>query len=194
MTKNSIPNIWTAQERVLHLYKLFSLGMGVLAFVLIMVLVGQGFRNPIVVLKNAEEQEFYPTDRMRVPLDKSDVEEFTRKFLSSLYVWNEFNTTKLAKEISPYADENLVPKFVEAQSQRYLKELKQKNLQQAITFVKVDVQSDRVVCTFDRVLKIEGIPLIIPTAVTLWMTQGDPTRLNPMGIYVTSITESDNAK
>lgn len=194
MTKNTIPNIWTAQERVLHLYKLLTLGVGTIALTLVAVLVGQGFRNPIVVVKSGEKQEFYPTVRVRAPVDKPDVEDFTRKFLSSLYVWSEFNPLKLTKEIGPYADEDLVPKFVDAQSLRYLKELKGKNLQQAITFVKVDVQSDRVVCTFDRVLKIEGIPLIIPTAVTLWMSQGDPTRLNPMGIYVTSITESDSAK
>jgi hypothetical protein len=194
MTKNTISNIWTAQERVLHLYKLLSFGMGILALVLVAVLAGQGFRNPIVVVKSGERQEFYPTNRLRTPLAKVDVEDFTRKFLSSLYVWNEFNPVTLVKEISPYVDENLIPKFVEAQSQRYLKELKGKNLQQAITFVKVEVQNDRVVCTFDRVLKIEGIPLIIPSAVTLWMTQGEPTQFNPMGIYITSITESDSAK
>ena len=194
MSKNTIPNIWTAQERVLYIYKWLSLGIGILALALVIILVGQGFRNPIVVVRTGSNQEFYPTDRKRTPPEKADVEEFTKKVLTSLYVWNEFNTSKLTHEISPFADEGLVPKFVEAQSQRYLKELKAKNLEQAITFVKVDVQTDKVLCTFDRVLKIEGIPLIIPTSVTLWMTLSTPTRLNPMGIYITSITESDNGK
>lgn len=194
MTKNTIPNIWTAQERLLHIYKLLTFAISIIALVLVIVLIAQGYQNPIVVLKSGEIQEFYPAERKIAPIGKNEVEEFTKKFLVSLYVWNEFNAQKLAKEIGPFTDEDLIPKFVEAQNKRYVRDLNGKKLEQAITFLKVDIQPDRVNCTFDRILKIAGIPLVIPTSVTLWMTQRDPTRVNPVGIYVTSITESDGAK
>lgn len=192
--KNSIPNIWTAQEKVLHLYKLLSVGLGSFGALMVLVLVIQAFRNPIVVVRSSGEQEFYPTERKRTPLEKSDVEAFTKRFLASVYVWNDFNGVKLGHEIAPFAEDGLTQKVIDGQSQKYAKGLKGKHLQQAITFVSVEVFDDRVVSRFDRVLKIEGIPLIIPTEVTLSMVQGDPTRVNPMGIYVSGITENENAK
>ncbi len=194
MNKNSIPNIWTAQEKILHVYKLLSLGLGIFALLMMVISLVQSFRNPIVVVRSGSVQEFYPTERKRAPLEKPDIETFTKNFLASLYVWDDFNGEKLAREIAPFAETGLVQKVIDAQTQKYVKELKGKRIQQAITFVRVDVMDDRVVCRFDRVLKIEGIPLIIPTNVTLLMIQGDPTRMNPMGIYVSGIAESDNAK
>jgi len=194
MNKNSIPNIWTAQEKVLHVYKLLSLGLGIFALLIMVIYLVQSFRNPIVVVRSGSVQEFYPTERKRAPLEKTDVEAFSKNFLASLYVWDDFSGEKLAREIAPFAETGLVQKVIDAQTQKYVKELKGKRIQQAITFVRVDVMDDRVVCRFDRVLKIEGIPLIIPTNVTLSMIQGDPTRMNPMGIYVSGIAESENAK
>ena len=192
--KNSIPNIWTAQEKVLHLYKLLALGLGVFASLMVVFLIAQAFRNPIVVVRTSSDQEFYPTERKRAPLEKTDVEAFTKRFLASVYVWNDFNGVKLGHEIAPFAEDGLTQKVIDGQSQKYAKELKGKHLAQAITFINVEVFDDRVVSRFDRVLKIEGLPLIIPTVVTLSMVQGDPTRMNPMGIYVSGITENENAK
>jgi hypothetical protein len=192
--KNSVPNIWSAQEKVLHLYKFLSLGLGVFAALMLAVSLAATFRNPVVVVRGAEGEEFYPSERKRAPLEKADVEAFTKHFLTSLYVWGDFNGDKLARDIAPFAESDLVAKVVGGQGQKYAKELKGKHLAQAITFVVVEVTEDHVSAHFDRVLKIEGIPVIIPTDVTLSMIQGDPTKLNPMGIYVSGITEAGGGK
>lgn len=194
MNKNSVPSIWTAQEKVIHVYRLLSFGLGAFALIMGGISVVQSFRNPIVVVRSTDVQEFYPTVRKRAPLEKVDVETFTKRFLSSLYVWDNFNGESLAREIAPFTDAKLVQKIIDAQTQKYVKELKGKRVEQAVTFVRVSVLDDRVTCRFDRVLKIEGIPLVIPTDVTFSMVQGDPTRLNPMGIYISGITESDSAR
>lgn len=194
MNKNSIPNIWTAQEKVTHLYKILALGLGIFSFAIMVALIAERFQNPIVVVRSENSQEFYPTERQRASLEKADIEIFTKRFLVSLYTWKEFNAANTARDIAPFAESGLVTKVTEGQNQKYAKELKGKRLAQAITFVRVDVMETQVVAYFDRVLKIEGIPLIIPTEVTLSMVQGDPTRLNPMGIYVSGITETDGAK
>lgn len=194
MNKNSIPNIWAAQEKVAHTYKLVSFGLAGFVALLIVGMLAMGLQNPIVVVRTHGGQEFYPTERKRAPIEKADVEEFTKNFLASLYVWREFNGERIAHTVASFADRALVAKVVDAQSQKYVKELKGKKIAQAITFLEVDVQDTKVVCRFDRVLKIEGIPLVIPAEVTLAMEQGEPTRLNPMGIYVTGILENENAK
>jgi hypothetical protein len=194
MSKNSIPNIWTAQEKVLHLYRIATLALAAVSIIVIGFLTVQPFRNPMVIVRSQTTQEFYPTERKPAQIEKSDVETFTKQFLANLYAWNDFDGVKVARAIGPFSEEALVSKVIDAQSQRYVKELKGKRLTQAITFVEVKVLDDRVNCRFDRVLKIEGIPLVIPTEVSLSLVQGDATYLNPMGIYVTAILENSNAK
>ena len=193
-SKNTIPNIWTAQENLIHFYRLLSAGLGGLAVILLVVAVAFGFRDPIVVVKSDDTQEFFVSRRAPVSIEKKDVENITRRFLDALYVWPEFSGQALAKEIAPYAEEALVGKIVETQALKYGKDFKGKKLAQELSFVKVTVQEDRVVCTFDRILKIEGIPLVIPTEVTLSMLRGSSTRENPMGVFVSGILENEGAK
>lgn len=192
--ENSIPNIWKAQENMIRFYKLLSIGLGGVVLLLAVFAMLAFFRDPIVVVKNGATQEFYPSRRAKTEIQKADVEAFTKRFLNALYVWPEFSGEKLAREIAPLAEEALVRKIMDAQAQKYGNQFKGKKLSQAITFVSVDVQDERVLCRFDRVLKIEGIPLVIPTEVSLAMLQGNQTDINPMGIYVSGITERDGAK
>ncbi|MGE3263238.1 MAG: hypothetical protein AB7K68_15765 [Bacteriovoracia bacterium] len=193
-SKNTIPNIWTAQENLIHFYRILSAGLGGLAVILLVVAVAFGFRDPIVVVKSDDAQEFFVSRRAPVSIEKKDVENITRRFLDALYVWPEFNGQALAKEIAPYAEEALVGKIVETQVLKYGKDFKGKKLAQELSFVNVTVQEDRVVCNFDRILKIEGIPLVIPTEVTLSMLRGSSTRENPMGVFVSGILENEGAK
>ncbi len=191
---NSIPNIWRAQEKVIHFYQRLSFALSGVAAVLLIFAIAATFRDPIVVVKSDATQEFYPSERLFAPIGKSDVEGFSRRFLAALYVWSGFSGEKIAKEITPFAESGLVTKVVDSQVQKYGREFKDKKLSQAITFLSIEVLDDRVVCRFDRVLKIENIPLVIPTEVTLSMLKGSQTALNPMGIYISGITEREGAK
>lgn len=192
--KNTIPNIWTAQENTIHFYRMLAIGLGALAIFLLIFAAVASFRDPIVVIRSNAGQEFHPSARAPMSIEKKDVENVTRRLLDALYVWPEFNAQALTKGLSPYVEDALVGKIVETQAQKFGKDFKGKKLAQEITFVKVNVLEDRVVCTFDRVLKIEGIPLVIPTEVTLSMLRGSSTRENPMGVFVSGILETEGAK
>ncbi len=192
--ENSVPNIWMAQENQIQLFRMLSIALGVVATAILGVAIVLCFRDPIVILKGPDTQDFYPSNRKSVPIEKSDVETFAKRFLAAMYVWNDFDGMRIGKEIQPFAEDNLVLKVVDGQTQRYVKDLKGKKLAQSLAFVEVEILADKVVCRFDRVLKIEGIPLVIPTEVTLTMITGSATRLNPMGIYVAGVTEHERAK
>jgi hypothetical protein len=193
-TKNSVPNIWAAQENLIHFYRTLSAILGAVCLGLLIVSIVMAFRDPIVVMKSAAAQEFYPSHRDSVSIEKADVEVFAKRFLEALYVWPEYSASSLAKELKPLTEDGLTEKVIEAQSQKYGKDFKGKKLAQSITFVTVRVLDDRVKCSFERILKLEGIPLVVPTEVTLSLIQGAPTRLNPMGIYVTGVQENESAK
>jgi len=188
---NTIPNIWSAQEKMISFYRWLSAGLGIFASLCLLFGFFGYFKNPIVVLKAKEVQEFYPGQEKSVKIGKQDVEVFTKVFLKALYVWPRFDETALSKELSPYTEDGLTKKVISTQGLKYGKELKGKKIAQSLTFLKVDVLEDRVVAKFFRILLIENLPLVIPTEVTLSMIQGSPTRLNPYGIYVAGIVEHE---
>ena len=192
--ENSIPNIWTAQENSIHFYKLVSAVLGALALLLLVALVGTFYRDPIVVVRTNSEIEYYPGHRMEIPIGKPEVEKFTKEFIAALYVWSGFDAGRLKKEVSVYVEENLLEKLMVAQVQRYLKELKNKELSQAVTSIEIEVLADKVMARFDRLLKIENVPIVVPTELTLSMIQGPQTRINPMGIYISGILEHEGAE
>ena len=110
--ENSIPNIWKAQEKVIHFYRRQSFALAGVAAILLIFIMAILFRDPIVVVKDDVTQEFYPSERQLAPIEKIDVEGFSKRFLAALYVWSGFNGEKLAKEITPFAESGLVSKVV----------------------------------------------------------------------------------
>jgi len=192
--ENTVPNIWTAQENVIHLYKLTAVGLAAVVFMLVGALLISYFRDPIVVVKTESGLEFYPSNRSSTTVGKNEIQKFTKEFIASLYVWSEFDNEKLKKEVSTYVDDDLLVKLMSAQVQRYVKELKAKKMSQAVTSIEIEVLADKVIARFDRLLKIEGIPVVIPTELTLSMIQGGRTRVNPMGIYISGMIEHEGTK
>jgi hypothetical protein len=192
--ENNVPNIWTAQENVIQFYKIISACLGGVVFVLLGVLLVSFFRDPIVVVRTDSELEFYPSSRATAPVGKYEVQRFTKEFIAALYVWPEFNAETLKKEVSIFIQDDLLEKLMAAQVQRYVKELKNKRMSQAITSIEVDVLNDKVIAKFDRLLKIEGVAIVIPTELTISMIQGGSTRINPMGIYISGIKEHEGKK
>lgn len=191
--ENTVSNIWTAQENLIHFYKVISLGLGALvAIVFIFALIAY-FKDPIVVIQNTSGQEFYPAARKSVTVKAEDVEAFVLDYLKSLYIWDRFDPKKLSDEISPFSEEGLVPKLMDGQIQKFGKN-QDKKLSQDLSFVSVKILKDRVICSFMRVLKIEGIPLVVPTELTLSLVEGSRTRSNPKGIYISGIIENERAK
>lgn len=191
---NTLPNIWEAQENTIHLYQKVVIGLSIGLVLTISLLIATDLRDPIVVMAKEDALQYYPTERRALEVGKPEIETFTKQFLKALYVWTEYKTDQLRKEIGPFVDERLIEKLISGQAQKYEKDLKGKKLAQAITFVEVEVLSDRVVARLDRVLKLDGVPLIIPTEVTVNMIQGESTQNNPMGIFITGVTENEGSK
>jgi hypothetical protein len=98
--KNTVPNIWIAQENLIQFYRLLSAGLGLLAILMFGILIAVYFRDPIVVMRGAGVQQFYPSSREKVPLEEADVEAFANSFLAALYVWQDFDTQPVNPSIA----------------------------------------------------------------------------------------------
>ena len=191
---NTVPNIWEAQENTIHLYKIISLSLGVVLVGALGFIGLSYFINPIVIVQSGSHLEYYPSVRKPVEIGKAEIESFVKEFLRAFYVWSDYKADRLKKEIIPYIEEELSNKLMEAQNQKYERDLKGRKLSQAITFVEIEVLNDKVIARFDRILKIEGVPLVVPTEISLNVIKGTATRLNPLGVYISGVTENEGAK
>jgi hypothetical protein len=193
MTKETtkLANVWSAQENQIHFYKMMSIGLGALALFVLIFTVMAYFRDPIVVVRTRVAQEFYGVNRTEVKIGKSEIEDFVYQYLKALYVWESFDPIRIAAEIRPFSNDGLVQKIMETQTRKFGK-VHEKKIAQDLAFVKVHVSDDHVTATFLRILTVEGIPLVVPTELTFSLIEGRRTRFNPMGVYVSGITESEN--
>ena len=100
------------------------MGLGGLAFSLIIALVAVSLRAPLVVVDKLDHHDFYPASHQDVQLTHEDIATFSKGFLDALYVWSSFDAETLRASITPFVDADLAQKIIDAQSSRYSKETK----------------------------------------------------------------------
>lgn len=157
--------------------------------VLIGVIVITGFQSPLVILMNGQEKRYHQTERKRESITEKDVENFVLDFLEQLFTWEQLSPETILRQVSPLATSSLLERIRQELVQKTEKEFKGKNLSQEIVGLKIRVTPKEVIASFDKVLKINGVSLVIPAQMGFSIISGSPTRWNPMGLYVNGLTE-----
>ena len=58
------------------------------------------------------------------------------------------------------------------------------NIQPTVTEEKAQV-------TFDRIIRVEGVPVLAPMELEFELIKGKATRWNPQGLYINGITQKE---
>ena len=101
--------------------------------------------------------------------------------------WSEFNATVIVKNIHPFATDGLREKLKNYFTKKLQKEFKGKRVTQDIANLKVIVSKKHVIASFDKVLRVNNIPLVVPTELSFELIKGDVTNWNllcPIGKHV----------
>ena len=62
-------------------------------------------------------------------------------------------------------------------------------IEQYIAFIRPSLSDSSSQVQFDRIIRINNIPIIVPTKLELSIIQDHKTRCNPTGLYVNGATE-----
>ena len=183
-------NQWKDLNRSVSFYKLLSVIAACAVVICLFIMMIQSLSNPIVVMKSNTENCFVDATRMSADPTDTDVANFIRKWVSVRYEWTKLGEDQLVRDLTPYTTEGLLVKVRESFKSGAEKEFKDKSVSQYVSKeIKVDLTSDKVVATFDRILRLNDIPLIDPAQISFALVRGSKTRMNPQGIYVNGITE-----
>lgn len=166
---------------------------GVVA-VLIIVIVAMNFQSPLVILMDGHEKSYRQTERKSDSITEKDVEKFVREFLEQLFNWNQLTPEVIIRQVSPLVTSGLLERIRLELWQKAEKDFKGKTLSQEIVGVNVKVTPKEVIASFDKVLKINSVSIVIPSQMAFNIIRGGSTRWNPMGLYVNGIVEHEGPK
>lgn len=176
---------------MLHLHRVLNFVGGGVALVLIGVIVVMSFESPLVIITSGFEKHYYQTARKPNSITEKDVENFVRDFLEQLFTWDQLSPEVIINRVSPLVTSGLLDRIRQELAQKVEKDFKGKTLSQEIVGVKIQVTPKEVIASFDKVLKINGVSLVIPVQMAFNIIGGGVTRWNPMGLYVNGLVEHE---
>ncbi|MDH5582147.1 MAG: hypothetical protein OEY33_09610, partial [Bdellovibrionales bacterium] len=100
------------------------------------------------------------------------------------YSWENINPSILVRNLSPISTNGFLKKL-----RAELKKEKEGSFKQTITNLEIVLTEKESFAKFDKIFKINNIPLIVPTEISLKVIQGERSKWNPMGLYVDGIVE-----
>lgn len=181
-------NQLVALNRFLYLYKGIGIAVTILCLVLGFACITLANKNPIVIVANDNDFSYYQGRHTQVELNENNIKRFVEKFVTKYYSWNELNPEMIFKNIEPFITDGLKENTLTNLKTRKEKEFFGKKIKQAVAGIYVQVTKESTIAIFDVVLRVDDIPLIVPTQVALQLVKDVPTEWNPMGLYVNNIT------
>lgn len=173
------------QQHTLKVICLCLLGLNLLQTTLCFYLTD---KTPIVVEKSRQDQKFYVGKKQNVEVQRSNIKRLISEYISLRYKWkDELNVNQIAKNITPFVTEGFKRKVTSKLVTLRDKELRGKKVTQRHTKANIVITKDKTIASFDRVLRVNGIPLLVPTQITFRLVRGDVTVWNKLGLYINGI-------
>lgn len=188
MKENFSANQWTTLNRFLFLYKAVGAAVAGLCLILGVLCIFLANRSPVVILASENDFFYFQGRHNQVDLNEGDIKRFVEKFVTRYYNWSELAPELIIKNIGPLATDGFKENTFANLKQRKEKEFVGKKIQQSVAGILVQVTKESTIASFDVILRIEGIPLIVPTQASFQLVKGAQTEWNPMGLYVNSLT------
>lgn len=189
MKKNKPLQAWTDINSLLRTHKMISFGLMTVCILQVLVIGWLYAADPIVVIKTGKQQQYLTGKRTNLPISEEVVEELVRKFLRIRYEWDKLDPQAKQKSLSPIVISGLQQKLFKFLTHLKNKEFQGKETSQAIVNVKVSVTKEKVVASFDKLLRLAGVPIPVPTTLSLHIIKGTANIWNPIGLLVNGVIE-----
>lgn len=182
---------WTSVQLTVQSQRRIIMGLIGIAGLLALVLLFSGQSTPLVV--EHRESVFYALNARKVNVSptKEAVAELVKAFVQIRYEWEAFNPEAIVKRLEPLTTEGLRTKLMQEFGKKNHENKKGDSIEQSVARIRPDISDKAVLATFDRVLRVNGTPIVVPMEVNLLLVDGPKTAFNPIGLYINGIIERD---
>jgi hypothetical protein len=180
---------WISLNRVLMFYRYMSALFIFLALGAWSMMAWSLLRDPFVVVMNQKERIWVESEKKDVPIEREEIVEIIKRFIEKRYQWKKLNLEDVLHHIQPITTSGLLDKVKDDLVLFIKNDLSKKNFQQAVANIEVKVSKSSITASFDRVIRVDGLPLVAPLQLSLELIRGSRTRFNPVGLYINGIIE-----
>lgn len=172
-----------------HIMKILCTGQIVVIVLLVSLCFFMRDDTPIVVTKNGQNSLYSFGEREVIQITKNNIKDFIQKYIFLRYEWGgELNVKEVVKRLEPLTTDGFKRKTAILLDGLRTKDFKGKSLDQGHTLPRVVVNDKSTTASFDRVLRINGVSLVIPTQISFSLVKGEKTVWNELGLYVNGTT------
>ena len=187
-----MPNQWALINRMLLIYKVAAASVSAVALILTGIIFYQAVRGPIVVLDKCDDKSFFQGRYQILKVTEPDVKRFIENWISLRYAWSEFDPDKIIRNIEPWSTQGFTEKLRDLfGKKKKSQDPKPQKIEESVTNIKVNLGDREALATFDQIVRINGIPIVVPSEVSMQIIQGSSTRFNPLGLYVDGLIEHE---
>jgi len=180
---------WITLNRVLMFYRYMSAVFIFLALGAWTMMAWSILRDPFVVVLNHKERIWVESEKKDVPIEREEVVEIIKRFIEKRYQWKKLNLDEVLHHIQPITTSGLLDKIKDDLLLFIKNDLSKKKFEQAVANIDVKISEHAVIASFDRVIRVDGLPLVAPLQLSLELIRGSRTRFNPIGLYINGIIE-----
>jgi len=182
---------WTDTQKNQQFYKQVIVGMMGLIGILALIAISAGDPNPLVVERanavfrplEVESREIKPT--------KEAVGEMLSEFIMARYEWTTFDPQSIIKNLEPFTTQAFRDRLFEEFGKKSFQNKPGESIEQSIARVKPDISEKSILASFDRVLRINNVPVVVPTQISVQLSEGPKTYFNPIGLYINGVIEHE---
>ena len=193
MNKVHPKNQWLALNQSMNTLKIVSLILGVLLAASLFSLRHVATLPPVVIEKSGGSMARHSSYRSKNDdITTEEIKRFVRTFIGNHYGRSstDDDESKGFLSVKPLVTEDFYSLI--------LRESKKRNpglrdISQYVGNLKVSVTEKDVVATFDKIIRIKGIPMVSPSQVSLKILKDSPNRFNPWGLYVNGLVVYEEA-
>lgn len=150
------------------------------------------FSSPIVIVEKDGERIGHVGEKKELTITEGEIKELARKFIKDRYEWQEFNPEYIVSNLSPIVKSGLKAKIRKKLENR-LDQLKGQQVSQYVGKIKIHIdEHKRIIGVFDKVLRIENIPLISEAQVLIGIVKGFSNKANKIGLYINSVVNYES--
>lgn len=180
---------WISLNRVLMFYRYMSAVFIFLALGAWVMMAWSLLRDPFVVVLNHKERIWVESEKKDVPIEREEIVEIIKRFIEKRYQWKKLNLDELIHHIQPITTSGLLEKIKDDVASFIKTDLSKKKFEQAVTNIEVKISDSSIIASFDRVIRVDGLPLVAPLQLSLELIRGSRTRFNPIGLYINGLIE-----
>ena len=186
--KNKIMNQWMKLNHILFIYKVIGLGLVGVSLFLTALCFYLSDRTPVVIKEIDNDFIYFVGRKRNIPLTEKNLQRFVSNYINLRYKWDKLDSLAIVENIDPFVTEGLKRKIRQKLRIIENRDFKGKVLKQNISAIEVKVTKTSTVAIFDRILRVNDIPLLLPTQVAFSFTRGKKSFWNQMGLFINGVT------